>query len=289
LAQIDIFLTTENNLAWHKLLTNDRLHERMRGWWESLHMSTAHNTTDKNTGTYQPGGVGVFCINQAAHRIQMAGPDPSGLGRFCWMVLKGQENKLLRIVTAYRPSKSNNGHLLVSQQHWQHFSNQNPDQTGQLHPQKKFWVDLKPLLKAWMEAGEQIIVGIDVNKHIGHLDIITFFSKFGMIEAITNQHSLDAPLTHQLGSHAIDGLFINPSLLGHQCSYLGGLDRVTGNHHALWLDLLEQWLFGGSMPTIVRAGAHHLKSNDPRMHNSYLKHLVKFFEEHLILQKSSTA
>jgi len=63
LAQIDIFLTTENNLAWHKLLTNDRLHERMRGWWESLHMSTAHNTTDKNTGTYQPGGVGVFCIN----------------------------------------------------------------------------------------------------------------------------------------------------------------------------------------------------------------------------------
>jgi len=128
-----------------------------------------------------------------------------------------------------------------------------------------------------------------VNKHVGHPDITTFFGEFGMIKAITNQHGLDAPLTHQLGSQAIDRLFITRGLLGHQCSYLGGLDRVTGNHHALWLDLLEQWLFGGSMPTIVRAGAHHLKSNDPRMHNSYLKHLVKFFEEHLILQKSSTA
>jgi len=41
-AEIDIFLTTENNLAWHKLPSNDRLHKRTHGWWESLHISTAH-------------------------------------------------------------------------------------------------------------------------------------------------------------------------------------------------------------------------------------------------------
>ncbi len=32
LAEIDIFLTTENNLAWQKLPSNDRLHKRTRGW-----------------------------------------------------------------------------------------------------------------------------------------------------------------------------------------------------------------------------------------------------------------
>jgi len=88
-AEIDIFLTTENNLAWHKLPSTSRLHEQTRGWWESLHVLTARNTTDKNTGTYQPGGVGVFCINHAAHQIKTAGPNPTGLGRFCWTVLKG--------------------------------------------------------------------------------------------------------------------------------------------------------------------------------------------------------
>jgi len=138
----------------------------------------------------------------------------------------------------------------------------------------------------WTEVGEQVIVGINVNDCVGNPDIITFFGKFGMAEAITNQHSLDAPLTHQLGSQAINGLFINPGLLGCRCGYLGGLDSVTGDHWVLWLDLPEQSLFRGSMPPIIRAGTHHLKSDDPRMCSSYLKHLINFFEEYLILQKA---
>jgi len=191
-------------------------------------------------------------------------------------VLKGHNNKLLRIVAAYRPLKSKNGHLSVSQQHWRHFANQNLEQTRQQHPRKQFWIDLKLLLQEWTEVGKQVIVGINVNKYVGHPDIITFFSKFGMTEAITNQHGPDAPPTHQLGSQAINRLFVTPGLLGWRCGYLGGLDSATGNHQALWLDLLEQWLFGGSMPPIIRAGAHHLKSEDPRMCNSYLEHLIIF-------------
>jgi len=129
-------------------------------------------------------------------------------------------------------------------------------------------------------------VGIDVNEYVGHPDITAFFGEFGMTEAITNQHGLDAPPTHQLGSQAIDGLFVTPGLLGRRCSYLGGLDGVTGDHRALWLDLPEQWLFGGSMPPIIRAGAHQLKSDEPRTRNLYLEHLIKFFEEHLLLSKA---
>ncbi len=82
--EMDIFQTTENNLAWHKLPSNNRLHERTRGWWESLHVSMVHNTTDKNTGTYQPGGVRVFCINHATHQIKMAGPDQNSRPRPIW-------------------------------------------------------------------------------------------------------------------------------------------------------------------------------------------------------------
>jgi len=93
--EINIFLTTENNLAWHKLHSSNRLYEQTRGWWESLHILTAHNTTDSNTGTYQPGGAGIISINWAAHHIHTAGLDPSGLGWFCWMVLKGLQQKLL--------------------------------------------------------------------------------------------------------------------------------------------------------------------------------------------------
>ncbi len=103
--------------------------------------------------------------------------------------------------------------------------------------------------------GEQIIVDIDANDYVGHLDITTFFGEIGMMETILNCHSQDAAPMHQCGSQAIDGLFVTPGLVGHLCSYLGGLEGVTGGHQGLWMNLPEEWLFGSSMPNIIRAGA----------------------------------
>jgi len=69
--------------------------------------------------------------------------------------------------------------------------------------------------------------------------------------------------THQCGSQAINGISITPRLLGHPSGYLSGLTVITGNPHGLWVDLPEQWLFGGTMLPIVWAGACWLKSDDP--------------------------
>ena len=285
-AEIDIFLTTENNIAWHKLPGGDRLPERTRGWWESINITTAHNTTDGNTGKYQPGGVGVLSVNRAAHRVKSFGRDPTGLGRYCWTVLQGRDQKILRVVAAYRPSKSNNGHLSVTQQHWRHFANQQPTTTGLPHPRTQFWTDLKPLLQSWIDTGEQVLVGMDANDFVGDPTITDFFGTLGMAEAILHRHGTDAPPTHQCGSQAIDGLFVTHGLLGHNCGYLGGMDGVTGDHRGLWIDLPELWLFGSAMPPIIRAGARRLKSDDPRTRNRYLEQLDKYFTEHLILQKA---
>jgi len=63
LAKVDMFLTTKNNVAWHKILAKHCLPECMHGWWESLHINMVHNMTDLNSGTYQPGSMGVFSIN----------------------------------------------------------------------------------------------------------------------------------------------------------------------------------------------------------------------------------
>jgi len=60
---------------------------------------------------------------------------------------------------------------------------------------------------------------------------------------------------------------------------------VIGDHRCLWLDLPEQWIFGGNMPEIVRAGARRLKSDDPCTRKCYLDNLEKYFNDHLLLQK----
>jgi len=62
------------------------------------------------------------------------------------------------VVVAYCLSKSNNGHLSVTQQHWQHFVTQQPAAMGYPHPRAQFWTNFKPLLQSWIDAGEQVLL-----------------------------------------------------------------------------------------------------------------------------------
>jgi len=66
---INIFLTMENNVAWHCILAVQCLHERTRGWWEATHLSIGHNRHDPSTNPYQPGGVAIISCNWVAHRV----------------------------------------------------------------------------------------------------------------------------------------------------------------------------------------------------------------------------
>jgi len=285
-AEVDVLLTTENNIAWHKLTGKNRITKRTRGWWESLQVNTAHNMTDPHTGAYQPGGVGVFSINRMAHRVHSIGSDPTGLGRYSWTVFYGKDNKRLRAIAAYRPSKSNNGHLSVTQQHWRHLTSQSPAGTTVAHPRTQFWTDLRPLLQAWSDDGEQILIGLDANEKVNTPEITKYFHSLGMTEAILHRHGQDAPPMHQCGSQAIDGIFVTNGLLGHPSGYLSGLAGISGDHCCLWIDLPEQWLFGGNMPVIVRPGARRLKSDDPRTRKRYLDNLEAFFTGHKLLEKT---
>jgi len=83
----------------------------------------------------------------------------------------------------------------------------------------------------------------------------------------------------------IHGIFVTNGLLGHPSRYLSGLDGVSGDHRCLWINLPEQWVFGGNMPAIIWLGACWLKSDDPRTRTRYLENLESFFTKHLLLQK----
>jgi len=126
---------------------------------------------------------------------------------------------------------------------------------------------------------------MDVNQQVDHPDMTDYFNALGLTEAILHRHGIDAPPTHQCSSHAINGIFVTTGLLGHVGGYLSGLAGVIRDHRCLWLDLPEQWIFGGNMPVIVRAGAHRLKSDNPHMLKRYLDNLEKYFNDHLLLQK----
>jgi len=170
---IDIFITTKNNVAWHHIPALQWLPERTWGWWEALHLSLSYNKQDHNANPYQPRGVAILSCNKVAHRVTSSGQDSSWLGRFCWTTYQGKDNLILRVVAGYCPCKSKNGHLSVLQQQWQYHQNQ-PENAN--HPQKLFWMDLQKVLTEWMEQGDQIIMGVDVNEDIRTEEIMAFLT-----------------------------------------------------------------------------------------------------------------
>jgi len=87
---IDIFITMENNVAWHKIPPAQCLLEQMHGWGKASHLSIAHNQKDRHTNPYQLGGVVILSHNRVAHHVAGMGQDPMGLGRFCSMTYQGK-------------------------------------------------------------------------------------------------------------------------------------------------------------------------------------------------------
>jgi len=90
--QTDIFGFTEANTCWDVVPENQRLAHQTRGWWENSQWSLSHNRLEKDNLAHQPGGTGIVCINQVAHKTLKPGDDPSGLGRWCWTRIRGPQN-----------------------------------------------------------------------------------------------------------------------------------------------------------------------------------------------------
>ena len=63
---------------------------------------TAHNVHEDDSRS-QEGGTGMVVFDQFASLIHSTGIDRTGLGRWCWILVKGKHNHRTRIITAYQP------------------------------------------------------------------------------------------------------------------------------------------------------------------------------------------
>jgi len=114
-------MITEYNAGWNKAPAHLYPSEQIRYWLEKSHWEVSHNSTQEtNDAPYQPGGTGLVILNQLAHCAQKPGDDKAGLGCWCWARFQGKNNKVLRIVSVYRPCKSK-GPLTTYQQQLQYW------------------------------------------------------------------------------------------------------------------------------------------------------------------------
>ena len=85
--------------------------------------------------------------DKIAHRHRDNGFDPTGLGRWSWVQIPGNQGCTTRFVTVYCPVKtSSKGLDTVYEQQLNYLSED---------PTRQFWIDLGEQIITWHAEGEQ--------------------------------------------------------------------------------------------------------------------------------------
>ena len=118
----------------------------------------------QQAGRVQEGRTGAICFGDATGYIQKVGKDEEGLGRWSWILLRGSEGHMTRLITAYNLCKSGKANSTTSyQQQRRHFILRKQDL---MCPQTLFRRHLTAAIAKWRAAGERIVLFMDHNEHV---------------------------------------------------------------------------------------------------------------------------
>jgi len=277
---INVFRFMEANTCWDVVHEAQQPTIRTQGWWETSQWVVTHNRTEENLLPYQPGGSGLLCVNQVAHRALCPGNDSLGLGHWCWTRLCGPNRFYIQIILMYCPCFSK-GPLSTYQQHIQKLSQMRWYEC----PCNELLKDITMEMHTWQDEGDHLIVLMDFNDDVTASDAHKWATNLGLVEAITHLNQAPAPPMYQQGSQPIDGIFIAPQLLNLASGgYLVFGDAIPSNHCAIWLDLHLPEICPPHPESHIKPKVHCLQCKDPSVVACYNKVLLGIMQSQNISQ-----
>src|SRR4051794_33667139 len=109
------------------------------------------------------------------------------------MLLQGQLGVSVHCISAYQSVNTNNGPDSVAVQHQCYFMMHHAQE---IDLRKQLLHNLRKDIEAWIQAGDQIILGINTNKDICAGNMAQFLKKHGLSKAILAKNN-QSPLTTQ--------------------------------------------------------------------------------------------
>ena len=269
----DIFGAQEINLNLNSI-------DPQNQWWRRFKDKSYFSFPAYNKHTHSKerrlfGGTATFVAQHATSRLSDHGQDPSGLGRWTWVKLTGRQGIATRIINGYRPVQdhSNRPGTVFSQQEKFFYDRGQPR-----NPRTAFLIDLANEIQQWMDQGDQIILGIDMNEYIFGENIKTWTASMGLISPLQRTHphlpEVDTCDKSNRG-RPIDGIWTTPGIDVLQCGMTGFGEVHIGSsdHRLLWLDVNFDSLFGFHKTEITRRPKNFFPIHDPAAvarYNTYL-------------------
>jgi exonuclease III len=199
--QLDALCIVEHGQNLRRTPVQEQLKHNTQGWWNHRRISQTYNRHFDTGKKSQVGGVSIILADTLAHRSSKSNHDPTGLGRWTSILVKGKQHFATRIICAYRPCKSSGPETAYVQQALYFNRIQRKGD-----PRKIFMEDLAAEILKWKQQGERIIVVGDFN--MGDKTSISTQSQFwspwltrtGLVDVHkTIANTNNVPSTHERG------------------------------------------------------------------------------------------
>ena len=279
-SHLDLLLVSDVGCHWRNIPFEDSWGERTsRGFPHHLYRFSYNHQEDKKE-LVQWGGTGLLCLGDMRSRKHGdMGSDPDNLGRWTWIRLQGRHNTFLRVVSAYKPCKNTSDTGSSYQQQLRYFRSQQEFRC----PRELFDIHLQHQLQEWMEAGDQIILGLDMNEDVRTGTTAAMLRELGMSDAILSLFPNEQPPeTCHKNSHRtpIDALFVTGGISPSNGGYLPYNTIMQSDHRPLWIDIPYTSALGFNPPVLQKRPPHLVDIQDPRNIQSFCRQAKKLWKAH---------
>jgi hypothetical protein len=272
-----LFGIQEINLNFTALEATAQWKRRFRSF-QGFTTSTS-NTHSNSQSKVLHGGNALFLQPTLTIRNQGSGHDPSGLGRWSWILLEGKQGMQTRVISGYRPviDRSDRPSSVFSQ-HQLYFNSIDRE----CDPRAAFLTDLGAEISRWKDEGDQIILGADLNEDTRADLITTWTSSLGLVNIHQEKWGESTRVAtcnkSTRSNNPIDGIWTTPGIHVQACGLTGFGDLDLGtrmDHRVLWADITDESLFGFPAPPPHKRKFHRFPLNDPGARQSYNRQLAR--------------
>ena len=269
-------MASETNRNWKAAAFRNQLRQKVKRIWANnrIAFSSSDIGYKSQRDEFLPGGTCTMAFDNIATRTVKSGEDDSGLGRWSFITLEGQDGRKITFITAYRicsgPMKGTTtscmqqARVINEQEMRQGKRTSNPD-TAYLR--QKFIADLTTFILALQAAGHAIVLGIDANEtpseamqHGATKDnsITALLEATGLIEVFQSKHSHSPDSSTTTPGRFIDRVAVSGVDL-QRVTLLRANEPAKSDHLAIAIDIDLRILFNNACSPLTRPSPRKLR------------------------------
>lgn len=309
-----IISLSETNTSWHHFSQLSNTQKIFKKIWKTSAFQVSHSSENFRSN-YKPGGTLTAVTGKWTSRITTKGEDPYGLGRWSYITLRGQKNKKVTFITAYRVCNTNAssvGEKTAYKQQYRHLSSKWREYkwTSSPDPHRQLILDLQAWIEKLIEADHSIILALDNNEDLlsirGHympLDSDTTKHVFnqhhdgslaslaitcGLVDILGEQHTeRPFPSTYSRGKKRLDYILVSSNLAPAvlRSGILPYHSLFHSDHRPCYIDIDSILIFNENTHALQPQCSRSLQLTDPRKVQKYKEAFYKQLDYHKVIEK----